>query len=121
MTASQFHLTMPAQTAHLQLVRLNVAALASDVLSVDEIEDVKVAVEELSAVLMRPDGEADLHLAFVVSSDSIGVSGRRELGPDQDVVAHEFLSTILDAVCDDHELGTDAGVGRFRFVKNARD
>lgn len=121
MTSSRFHLTLPAQTTYLQLVRLTAATIASDVLSVEEVEDVKVAIEELSAAAMRPDsGEPDLHLEFVVSNDALAVNGQRELAPDEELITHEFLSTILDAVCDEHELSTDRGVGTFRFVKHAR-
>ena len=76
-TASRFRLTLPAHTAHLQLVRVTVAALASDVLSVEEIEDVKVAVEELTAAAMAPTtGEPDVHLEFLVDTDSLTVCGR---------------------------------------------
>ena len=121
MTTSRFHLTLPADTAHLQLVRLTVAALASDTLSVEEIEDAKVAVEELSALAMKPtDAEADLHLEFLVSSDSLAVHGRRDIGAGEHLVAHDFLSTILEAVCDEHEISTAPGIGTFTFVKNAR-
>lgn len=121
MITSRFRLTLPAQTAHLQLVRLTVATLASDVLSVDEIEDAKVAIEELTAVTMQPsDGEADVHLEFLVASDSLTVHGRRELAPEVQLVAHDFLSTILEAVCDSHQLSTEPGVGTFQFVKHAR-
>lgn len=121
MITSRFRLTLPAQTAHLQLVRLTVATLASAVLSVDEIEDAKVAIEELTAVTMQPsDGEADVHLEFLVASDSLTVHGRRELAPEVQLVAHDFLSTILEAVCDSHQLSTEPGVGTFQFVKHAR-
>ncbi|MFT4596810.1 MAG: hypothetical protein ACI9TF_001056 [Paracrocinitomix sp.] len=121
MSTSRFHLTLPAQTAHLQLVRLTVATLASGVLSVDEVEDVKVAIEELTAVTMQPSGgEADVHLEFLVADESLTVHGRRELAAHVQLVAHDFLSTILDAVCDSHELSTEPGVGTFQFVKHAR-
>ena len=118
-TTSRFRLTLPAQTAHLQLVRLTVAALASDVLSVEEIEDAKVAVEELTAAAMAPvAGEPDIHLEFLVDSDSLAVQGERSLDADAQVVTHDFLSTILDAVCDTHEIGTTAGRASFSFKKS---
>lgn len=121
MTTSRFHLTLPAHTSHLQLVRLTVAALTSDVLSVDEIEDTKVAIEELCAVAMKPiDGEPDLHLEFLVANDSLAVHGTRAIAAHERLQAHDFLSTILEAVCDEHKISTQAGVGTFEFVKNAR-
>jgi len=120
-TTSRFHLTLPAQTANLQLVRLMVATLASDLLSVAEIEDIKVAIEELTAVTIQPsEGGANLHLDFLVATGSLTVHGRRELPENVQLVAHDFLSTILEAVCDSHELSTEPGVGTFQFVKHAR-
>ena len=120
-TASRFRLTLPAHTAHLQLVRLTVAALASDVLSVEEIEDVKVAVEELTAAAMAPTtGEPDVHLEFLVDTDSLTVAGERSLDGVAQLVTHDFLSTILDAVCDNHEVGTTPGQASFSFKKLAR-
>ena len=91
MTTSRFHLTLPAQTANLQLVRLMVATLASDLLSVAEIEDIKVAIEELTAVTIQPsEGGANLHLDFLVATGSLTVHGRRELSEDVQLVAHDF-------------------------------
>lgn len=122
MTTSRFHLTLPAHTSHLQLVRLTVAALASDILSVEEIEDAKVAIEELCAVAMKPvDAEADLHLEFLVSGESLAVHGSRDIAAHEHLAAHDFLSTILEAVCDEHKISTEPGVGAFQFIKNARD
>lgn len=119
--ANRFRLSLPAHTAHLQLVRLTVAALTSDLLSVDEIEDAKVAIEELTAAAMAPThGEPDVHLGFVVDGNSLTVHGERSLHGDDLLMTHDFLTTILDAVCDHHELGATPGLASFTFQKIAR-
>ena len=57
MTASpdknEVAVSLPARLDHLHLLRLNVAAIAADTLGIDEVEDAKIAVEELAAALVR--------------------------------------------------------------------
>ena len=60
-------LVVPARTDFLQLLRLCISGVAADGFGVDEIEDLKIAIEELSAVLITaPDNDAaDEALRFV--------------------------------------------------------
>lgn len=115
-------LTLPAQTDHLHLLRLNVAAIAGGSLDIDDIEDAKIAVEELASALVRIEG-ADPVLHVEVTSDDhrLAVTGRRSLQGRQPVELDEFVPTILDAVVDRYSFGAVDDELRFHFEKDISD
>ena len=111
-------LSVPADTASLQIVRLNVAAVAGGLdFDVDEVDDLKLAVEELSAWLLglpltgdRLDIEIDQHGA------EVRVEGRRT-GEADEVSLGDYLPVILEAVLDDFAAETHVGSVGFRMQK----
>ena len=95
---------LPLRTEHASSVRVLVASLAAEVgFSVDEIDDLRLAVSEVFSILshLAPTGRgtARLHISdrlvdvLLTSSD---VSGPIHLDP--------LASTILSSVVDDHHV-----------------
>ena len=68
--------TLPLHHRHASTVRVVAASLAADIgFSVDEIEDLRLGVDEAVSVMADADGEpgARLHLRFVLSGSTITV------------------------------------------------
>jgi hypothetical protein len=115
-------LEVPARTDHLHLLRLNVAAIAGVAFGVDEVEDVKIAVEELAAALVGVEGaDAILHVDVVFDGGLLTVSGRRLMHGAEAVELDEFVPTILDALVDEYAFESTGDETRFSFSKQLRD
>ena len=116
----EVRLTMPATPQLLRVARLTAAGLAGRLgFSFDEIEDVKIAVDELCFTLVGSRGRpGTLSLRYVMESDRLVIEGTGALdGTAADPVPSELSSQILTAVVDEHELSRDGDGVRFRLVK----
>ena len=120
---TQVTLTVPARTEFLHLARLLVAGAAGEVLDVDEIEDVKIAVEELASMLIAADSDdgTTLHIELALGPQAMTVEGHRQVKGSGPVVIGELLETILSAVVDDHGIERHGETLRFRLEKRLRD
>jgi hypothetical protein len=111
---------MPATPELLLVARLTAAGLASRLgFSFDEIEDVKIAVDELCFALVGTKGrDGSLTLVYQLQADSLVIEGTGEF-PGQDVqsTTSELSELILSAVVDDHEVSHADGSVRFRLIK----
>ena len=123
-TNERVQLVVPARTDFLQLLRLCISGVAADGFGVDEIEDLKIAIEELAAVLITaPDNDAAdeaLRFVFELGDDRLVVSGHRRVEGKVTLPENEFLATILDAVLDGHAIEAADGELRIRFEKRIR-
>lgn len=112
---------IPASPAYIGVVRLVAAGLATRLhFTIDEIEDLKIAVDELSAYLTGSQGrEGDLELTFTISEESIGIRGEGLLTPGQKVRTEltEFSRMILDTVVDTASLEQTDGSPVFELSK----
>ena len=116
----EVRLTMPANPHLLRVARLTAAGLAGRLgFSFDEIEDVKIAVDELCFTLVGSRGRpGTLSLRYLLDTDQLVIEGSGELdGSAADPVPSELSSQILAAVVDEHELSRDGNGVRFRMVK----
>ena len=119
-------ISIPARSEYLHLLRLCVAGVAAEAFSLEEVDDLKIAIEELAAVLLSvpPDHDsADssaLNFGFELVDGHLSVVGRRRVAGAQLPDMAEFLSTILDAVVDSHGIETDDAEVRVQFEKRAR-
>lgn len=96
--------TLPAASAYVAVLRTTAAALAARVdLTLDDIEDLRIAVDEASALLLAdalPD--ADLRCTFEVTADAVEIevsvptAGGRE--PRRDTFAWTVLTALSGQV-----------------------
>ena len=112
---------IPASPAYIGVVRLVAAGLATRLrFTIDEIEDLKIAVDELSAYLTGSQGrEGDLELTFTITEESIGIRGEGLLTPGQKVRTEltDFSRMILDTVVDTASLEQSDGSPVFELSK----
>ncbi len=112
-------LVIPARANLVLLARLTAATIGSRAdFDVEEIEDLRLAVDELCVSVIEGGRDGRLELEFVRDGDRVEVScefHRDAAGRSLDV-AHESLDglsdRILDALVDDH--GADGQGGRQR-------
>jgi anti-sigma regulatory factor (Ser/Thr protein kinase) len=116
----EVRLTMPAVPQLLRVARLTAAGLANRLgFSYDEIEDVKIAVDELCFVLVGSKGRSGtLSLTYVLDQNNLSIEGVGDFGATAvDPAPSELSAQILSAVVDEHEVARDGGEVRFRLVK----
>ena len=115
-------LSIPASPAYLQVVRLIAAGLGTRVgFTIDEIEDLKIAVDELSAYLTGAQGrDGDLEITFAVGDSELSISGTGRFQPGQKVRTDltELSRMILGTVVDEASLDMQDGAPSFRLAKS---
>ena len=113
---------IPASPAYLRVVRLISADLASRLrFTLDEIEDLKIAVDELAAYLTGSQGrDGTLQITFEVTADKLQISGRGDFAPGTKVRTDltDFSRTILETVADSASLEQENGAPTFSLVKS---
>ena len=116
--AAAVRLEVPADPRFLTLVRLAAAGMAAQTgLTVEEVDDLKIAVDEACAVLLQPaDPAAVVEVSFQEEPHRIQVEAKREMsdGPDR---IDDMVRTILEATTDEHEFVRANGVSSFRLTK----
>lgn len=95
-------LTLPAQVEHLRLARLTASGFASDLdFSIDDVEDLRLAVDEAAALLVEHAPEAGrLTLTYRVDDGTVVIEGRCPLdrrAVDVDPIRQAVLSTTVDS------------------------
>jgi serine/threonine-protein kinase RsbW len=118
----EVRLTMPATPQLLRVARLTAAALASRLgFSFDEIEDVKIAVDELWFALVGSKGrDGDLMIVYRLRDHYLEIAGEGTFVTDereQTPAPSELSAQILAAVVDEHDISRDGDTMRFRLVK----
>ena len=124
-TPRRIHLTAPAERGSVRLARILAAGVAADAgLSIDDTEDLRIAVSELVAMLV--DGHdatgPTIEVDFERSAGEVVVEGRAPslAGlPDQDAM-DDLVLEILRVVVDDHSFDAGAAGRHFRLVKRTR-
>jgi serine/threonine-protein kinase RsbW len=111
-------LTIPAALEFVRIARLTASGVASRVgFDVDEIEDLRVAVDELSSILVDLAGSEQLELAFTPTVDGIEIEGRTHVDDTTPPAIDELTQQILAAVVDEYGVENASGEARFRCVK----
>lgn len=118
----EVRLTMPATPQLLRVARLTAAGLAGRLgFSVDEIEDVKIAVDELCFALVGSKGRpGSLTLTYRLGDRELEIDGEGTFpadGVDHAFAPSDLSAQILAAVVDDHDISRDGETMRFRLVK----
>jgi len=115
----EVRLSMPASPHLLRVARLTAAGLAGRLgFSFDEIEDVKIAVDELCFAVVGSKGRpGTLTLRYQLRPDSLVIEGSGPSDGGAEPEQTEFSSQILNAVVDEHALSRDGDELRFRLLK----
>jgi serine/threonine-protein kinase RsbW len=117
-------LTIPARSRYLRLARLTAAGIASDLgFSLQAIEDLRVAVDEVCALLIDgcdPDG-AELELRYEPDGDKLLISGSCPCGDGQPAEIHPVARELLEMTADEYDVAASAGSRTFRLVKHRED
>lgn len=116
--------SIPASPEYLKVVRLIASGLASRLgFTIDDIEDLKIAVDELSAYLTGAQGrDGTLNIAFDVHENKIEIQGSGDFSAGTKVRTDltEMSKMILDTVVDDAHLEQTNGMPTFRLSKSKK-
>lgn len=124
-TGGDVRLVVPAAPEYLRLVRLTAAGMASRLrFTFDEVEDLRIAVDELCFHLLGtdngddipPDDDRTMELIYSADTDSITITGRTGLSGSLPEPS-ELSEQILDALVDEHEVSGTDGMVTFRLMK----
>jgi hypothetical protein len=111
-------LTLPAKPAYVRLARLTAAGFASRLgLSVDDVEDLRIAVDELCYLLVGPDGHAgSVELRYSVENDHTLLVDAQAIGALGAMATNDELSReILGAVTDGFRVWDGGAMASFRL------
>ena len=115
---------IPASPEYLNVVRLIASGLASRLkFTIDDIEDLKIAVDELSAYLTGAQGrDGRLDIVFEVHDDRIEIkgSGTFSVGTKVRTELTDLSRMILGSVVDDAALELTDGMPTFKLSKAKR-
>lgn len=120
MQDTQVRLVLPTAPRLLRVARLAAAGMAGRLgFSFDEVEDVKMAVDEACFAVVGPrERPGSLTLDIRVVDGALTVEGAATYeGRPPELAPTALSARILAAVVDEHELGTDGDALRFRVVK----
>jgi hypothetical protein len=117
----EVRLAVPATPEFLRLARLTASGVASRLgFSFDEVEDLRLALDELCFALTGPEGRpGHVQLRYAVTDGALEVEGVGDFeGPN--TALSELSESILAALVDDHRVYQD-GQGKpcFRLVKRS--
>jgi hypothetical protein len=116
--ATSLEIVVPADPRLLRVLRLVASGVASlGALSLDGVEEVRVAVDELGATLIGASAGAPVTVRFELDATSICVEGSTELGDSSPLKVDPLTDRILDAVATSHEWSTDGSTARCRIEK----
>jgi serine/threonine-protein kinase RsbW len=121
--ADRIELSLPPDSRYMRLARLMASGVATSCgLPLEEVEDFRIAVDELCATLIEMgDGDA-VRLAFQLKDDSLVVVGTTAAS-GQEVIDDDRLNLsrqILDVVTDGHGLERSRGTLAFTARKHLR-
>jgi hypothetical protein len=114
-------LSVPGRPEYLRLVRLAAADTGTRAeLSIEDVEDLRIAVDELTYALVGDEPVDELvTLTYTASPGLVEIEGSIP-ATGVSVAVSELSESIIGAVVDDHELVDDGVTRRFRFTKRSR-
>jgi hypothetical protein len=117
----KINIRIPASPEYIQVVRLIASGLANRLeFTLDDIEDLKIAVDELCAYLTGAQGrEGEIEITFTIGDDRIEItgSGRFTAGIKVRTELTQLSQMILDTVVDTATLDLDNGSPTFNLAK----
>jgi len=117
-TQDVVRLVVPAALEYVRIVRLTASGVASRLgLDVDEIENLRVAVDELASMVVDKATIGELEVSFTAQEGELRIVGHAPVSPGTELSVDELTGQILNAVCDKYELAAVEGVGQFVCVR----
>jgi len=118
-SSDEVRLAVPAMPEFLRLARVTASGLASRLgFSFDEVEDLRLAIDELCYSLIGRGRDGTVLLRYVVLPEALEVEGRGQFSNGSAApVLSELSVRILDALVDEHEVSADGEGPRFRLLK----
>jgi hypothetical protein len=112
-------LELPAQARHLRLARLTAAGLGADLgFGLEEVEDLRVAVDEACAVIIDgADAATRLVLRYEIEGPALTVIGTCRASAPADV--HPVARELLNVTADGWDVSHHDGSRAFRVRKVA--
>lgn len=117
-------LVLPADTKLVRVARLVASGVATAAgFDVDELEDLRIAVDELCAALIEGGESAPLALTFELRGGGVSVLGRTavggavELEPERLSLSRQILGVVVDA----YDIGHGDGELRVKLDKRRLD
>ncbi len=110
-------LTIPGSVEFVRLARLAAADSAARVgMAVEDIEDLRIAVDELCFALSQGDADSTIQLTFRAHPDAVEVVGTSDCSVGTGELS-ELARTIVGSVVDDYDLSSGPTERRFRMRK----
>ncbi|MBV9659826.1 MAG: hypothetical protein JO337_01575 [Acidimicrobiales bacterium] len=119
-TVDEVRLVVPARPEFLRLARVTAAGLAGRLgFSYDEIEDLRLAIDELCFGLTGSTGRhGTVELTYRIEPGTLTVQGHGKfLEAINPIGLTDLSKVILGALVDEHSLSTDTDGPHFRLVK----
>ncbi len=118
---TRVRLRLPASLEYVHVVRLTTLGLASRLgFDVDDIEDLRIAVNELANVAVEEADHGELEVVFAIGDDELRIDGRVPVAPHAQPNIDALTEQILDAVCDEHTFEVVDGCAHFTCRRRAR-
>ena len=115
---------IPASPIYLQVIRLVAAGLASRLkFTIDEIEDLKMAVDEMAAYFTGTNGrDGTIEVRFEIADDHLEITGAGTFATGEKVRTDltDFSRMILETVTDSASLQQVNGTPTFNLSKSHR-
>jgi len=112
--AEEVRLAVPASLEYVRIVRLTTSAMASRLgFDVDEIENLRVAVDELSSTIVESAPSGELVVTISTTGSDFCVEGQAPIETGHPLELDQLTAQILNAVCDKYELRVADGAARF--------
>ena len=96
------HISVPAQAEYVGLVRSTSAHVAAQCdLTMDQIEDLRLAVNEAFAFLVDPTSDSNIDITFVVDGSTLSItltSAHAVQEPDRNSFGWTVLSALVNEV-----------------------
>jgi serine/threonine-protein kinase RsbW len=115
-------LSLPADPRHLRLARLTASGFSADLgFSLDEVEELRLAVGEASALLVEHAAAgARLTVRYHDDDGELVVDGRCPADAGSPLVVDPVAEAVLANTVDTFEVDRDGEANRFRLAKRAR-
>ena len=115
-------LLIPSSVRHLRLARVTASTMATDLsFDLQDIEDLRVAVDELAALLIEDcPPNAVLELKFDAIDGGLRIYGQIEAPGLPAPTLHPVARELLELVADEYELSPDGDSRSFQLTKRRR-